>query len=287
MNKIYYKTVRPDMGSFYDPSFKWPETGSVEEPDADISAAECGKGLHLGITPESAIRYAKFPFRLFEARPLSSILGKSSDKIRIARAEVIRELPRPEWAKKVEKRIAGISDEMKNVPWFKGTDKKKASKLIRKHLNLLVPFGLKPGRNIEVVTSLAAARAARDAAYAATWATALAAAQAAARAVAQAAARDAAWDAAYAAAWGAAWDAAWDAARGAARGAARDAAWDAARAVVGPVAWDAARAAAWDAVEDKIAHENPFRPLWGCWEVGAWPIGFVGKDFIIYIGGKE
>ena len=226
MSSIFYKTVRPSYGSFHDPDFKWPARGPVEVSNPDPAPAQCGRGLHLAKTPAAAIGYGQFPFRLLEVRPLSEVLGDSNDKVRVGRAEVIRELPLPDWAKNIQKRIDGIPEEMKGIPWFQGTDAKKAKTLVKTHLKLLTPFGLKIDFGVKVVTTRQEAEKA-------------------------AAARDAA--------------------RAAARDAARDAAWDAAR----------------DAAEGLLPQPNPFKPLWECWKLGAWPIGFVGKDFIIFVPGKK
>ena len=61
------------------------------------------------------------------------------------------------------------------------------------------------------------------------------------------------------------------------RDAARAAAWAAAR----DAAWDAARAAAWDAAG--LKQKNPFAPMWEVWKSGAWPIGFVGNTFKVWV----
>ena len=236
--KIYYKAARPNLASFHDEKFFWPVKGVVEVPDAAVNGA-CGPGLHLGETPENAISYAKFPFRLLEVRPLSPILGQDDTKIRVAKAEVVREIPIPEWAKRVVKGIERIQEEVKTVPWFKGTDAKKAKSLIRSHLKLLTPFGLKIEWEIEVITDKKEA----------------------------------------ASAWDAAWDAASDAARDAAWNAARNAASDAAS----DVASDATSDAQYESVADLLPHKNPFKPLCECWKIGAWPIGFVGKKFMVYV----
>ena len=82
--------------------------------------------------------------------------------------------------------------------------------------------------------------------------------------ISDSAARDAAWDATWAAARDAAWDAARDAARAAARDAARDAALDAAHLVSG------------------IGH-SPWAPLVEIWALGAYPIGIVDGEFLVYV----
>ena len=103
----------------------------------------------------------------------------------------------PEWQKNADARVAEIVADCKTIPWFKGTDVAQAKLSLEAHFELLKPFGLKAGFEIEIVSDWAAA-----------------------------------WDASRAAAWDAAWDAAWAAARAAARDAARAAAWDAAWEVV-------------------------------------------------------
>jgi hypothetical protein len=285
----YFKLVRPDYTSFHDPKFQWPIKGVVEVPGATQNGA-CGEGLHLAKSVDLALQYVKFPFRILKVKPLSPILGEDNTKIRVAKAESLGELPVPAWAKKVEKRIAELPEEMKAIPWFKGTNGAQASKLIRSHFKLLVPFGFKLDFEIEILTDKKEAAAARDAAWddawAAAWAAAGDAARDAARDAAWAAAGDAAWDAAWAAARDAAWAAAGDAAWAAARDAARDAAGDAAWAAAWDAAWAAARDAAWDAVQDRIKKPKPFKPLWAVWKLGAWPIGFVGNKFKIYVEKK-
>jgi hypothetical protein len=258
MTQDYYKLVRPDYTSFHDANFKWPVKGVVEVQDAELNGP-CGKGLHLALSVKDGLQYARFPFRILRVRPLSPVLGKDGTKIRVAKAESLGELPLPAWAVRTERKIEKIREEVKTIPWYKGTDEKKAKRLIRSHLKLLVPFGFKLDFEIEIVTARAAARAAaRDAARGAAWG----------------AARDAAWAAARDAAGAAARDAAWDAAWDAAGAAARDAAWGAAR--------DAARDAAWETVSDRMPQKNPFAPLCEVWKLGFWPIGFVGNKFKLF-----
>ena len=194
----YLKLVRPDYKSFYDESFQWPVNGIVEISDA-APDGPCGKGLHLAKKIEGGLKYATFPFRILKVIPLSPILGEDDDKIRVAKAQSLGELPVPEWAVNLEKKIKKIQEDVKIIPWFKGTDEKKAKTLIRTHFKLLVPFGFKLDFDIEILKSWAAA-------WDAAW--------------------DAARDAAGVAAGVAAWVAAWDAARDAARAAAWDAAGD-------------------------------------------------------------
>ena len=205
---IYFKLVRPDLTSFYDEKFKWPEKGIVEIPNASPNGP-CGVGAHLAKSVKDGLQYAKFPFRILKVRPLSPILGEDDTKIRVAKAESLGQIKIPAWALKLEKRIENLPAEMRVIPWFTGRDGEKVKRLLSSHFKLLVPFGFKLDFEIEILTEKVEASKAFGAA----------------------------WDAAGDAAWGAAWGAAGDAARDAAGAAARDAAWDAAR----DAAWDAAR----------------------------------------------
>jgi len=195
--------------------------------------------------------------------------------------------------KEQEKKSKEFMKRVEKVQWFKPQETLK-----KRDISLKVDFALDlfqiPKLKIdfkwlETATDWDAARdAARGAARGAAWGAAWDAAWGAAR--------DAAWDAAWGAAWGAARDDAWGAARGAAArdAAARDAAWGAAR---GAAARDAARgAAARDAaaangflisqdlkfVKGKYK-KNPFMPLFELWEMGLYPVGVVGKKFVIYV----
>ena len=55
--------------------------------------------------------------------------------------------------------------------------------------------------------------------------------------------------------------------------------------------WDAVRdaskddtwAAVWDAAGVARKQLNPFKPLWDCWRLGAWPIGLVNGTFKIFM----
>ncbi len=294
--KIFFKCVRNNYGSFHDESFKWPARGIVEVKDA-YKNGPCGKGLHLAVTLQAAISYGAFPFRILKVKPLSPILGQDDTKIRVAKAKVMREILSPDWTRKIERNIKKIKLDVEVIPWFKGADGEKAKRLIRSHLKLLIPFGFKTDWEIKILTTWASAFAACPASVSA-WAAACDSAVAAARDSARdsAVARDSAWDTA--SAWDAVWDSAkdsvedsavWARARDSVAGAlAKDfalvAAWNLALAA----AWDSALAAAWDsATWDLLEEKNPFKPLWECWKIGAWPIGFVGKKFLIYTASQR
>ena len=219
---IYFKLVRPDLTSFYDEKFKWPEKGIVEIPNASPNGP-CGVGAHLAKSVKDGLQYAKFPFRILKVRPLSPILGEDDTKIRVAKAESLGQIKIPAWALKLEKRIENLPAEMRVIPWFTGRDGEKVKRLLSSHFKLLVPFGFKLDFEIEILTEKVEASKAFGAA----------------------------WDAAGDAAWGAAWGAAGDAARDAAGAAARAAAWAAAWAA----ARDAALAAARDAALAAQANE--------------------------------
>jgi hypothetical protein len=284
--ETFVKLVRQDYSSFHDPTFKWPVCGVVEVKDADPEG-ECGRGLHLGVSVEKVLNGGNgvgFPFRVLKVRPLGPILGQNANKIRVARAETLGEIPPPIWVDKIQKRIAAIPEECRNTPWWRGTDSEKAKRLIRSHFELLVPFGFKLDFDIEILTKRKQAEEAAvawnvawDAAKNVAWNAAMDAARNAAWNTAMNAARNAAWNTARNAAWNAAMDAAWDAAM--------DAAWNAAMDAARDAAWNTAMDAAWDV--SGIDKPNPFKPLWKCWKLGVWPIGFVGKTFKIYAAPKE
>lgn len=179
---------------------------------------------------------------------------------------------------KARQTIRRIRKEIKTIHWFRGGDQKKAIRLVRAHLRLLVPFGFKLKLGVRVVTSTEDASLVRDTIFCREmdyirdevmsevfrlasesgrteiWRTALGTAWEAARTLAWAAAKNIHWD--YS------WDVAYSAGRDAGR--------------------DAECAAASNTVSDLLRSGDPFAPIWKCWKLGAWPIGVVGDKFVLY-----
>ena len=201
-----------------------------------------------------------------------------------------------ELPKDVEKKLNAYIKRIKNIHWFKPSDKLDKKSIDKQVKFCLEVFGVKAGIEYRWLKTPndwgAALGAARDAARDAAWVAALGAALGAARVAAWDAAKDAAWDAARDAAWGAALgaarDAAWDAAWVAAWDAAKDAAWDAAR----DAAWGAARDAAWGAADILVENladyqkkypQGNFKNLIQLWEMGLYPIGVIDGKFVVYI----
>lgn len=223
----YYKALSKDMKSFYDDKTIW-ELGKAQPFVANNDGnSACGSGYHLALTPEHAIEYARFPFRLFAAKPCGPVYGQDNTKIRVASASITKEIRRPLWALRTERFIESI----KAVRWFS------ANRAPRKGWRMFE-------------TANAAWKAAMRAAWCAAWDAAWNAAMRTALDAVRDAARDAAWSAARDAAWDAAWSAARDAARSAARGEAWCAARDAARGAVLASARGDSRDVAWGAASD-------------------------------------
>jgi hypothetical protein len=202
---VYYKSLRPDLCSFYDPGFRWKEKGITKVTKVDKNSAPCGIGLHLSKSIESVFIGSKFPVRIFEAKVVGEIFGQDNTKIRTNAAKLGKEIELPKWIKSINKFMSSISK-----------------------INFLDNHGC-PKKEWKLFNT-------RDAACNAAYDTAYDAAHDAARNAAYNAAYDAAHDAAYDAARNAAHDAAYDAAHDAAH----DAACDAAGYAAGYAAHDAA-----------------------------------------------
>ena len=206
----YYKAIRPDGTSFYDPTFRWvPESGTVEgiivthpsphddDPSGWLSAA----------TVPTDCTGVRWPCRLLEVEPVEGHpVTAPPEYLPHTRAAsawlVVRELPATDALGPQGVDVAAILDRVSRL-------------------------------TADDARRLAAARdatwdATRGAARDATWDAARDATWDATRG----AARDAAWGAARAAAWDATRDATWDATRAAARDATWAATWDAARGVL-------------------------------------------------------
>ena len=104
----HFKALRPDLGSFYDGGeTKW-KLGQPMPLLKGETGGPCGTGYHFGTTIEGAVKYAKFPFRLFEAAPSGTLLGKDDHKERWTGGMITKPVPLPSWAKRTEKFIASI-----------------------------------------------------------------------------------------------------------------------------------------------------------------------------------
>ena len=180
MSEVYYKAVRPNGGSFYDPDFRWLPEGWVPgdpiptdwvvrhpSPGKRIgkhSGAHAGRYLSVATVPTDCTRF-QWPCVLLEVEAVGQAYldDQYPSKRRICAARVIRELPAHEVFGPQGAEVVAILD--------------RAAKLTAGEVENLA--------------------AAWDAAWDATWDAARVAAWNAARV----AARDAAWDAAWVAAW--------------------------------------------------------------------------------------
>jgi len=173
--------------------------------------------------------------------------------------EELKKLPQ-----EVQDKLTAYLERIKEIKWFKPSEKIDSKDVEQKVKFALDCFGIKAElewKKLETVKDWDAARgaslgAARGAAWGAAWD----------------AARDAALDAARGAAWGAAWGSAWGAARGAAWGAS----WDAALGACDIVAFDL------QTYKEKYPN-GAFINLIPIWELGLYPIGVVNGKFVIYI----
>ena len=259
MKNKYYKALRPDMKSFRDGETEWKIGQPVTVEGAEEGGA-CGVGLHLAKSEWSA-KGVSFPMRLFEAEPLSPILGEDKHKIRVASAKIVKEI-KPVWLQQMNRFMA----EIERIDWYscKG------------------PMD----ENWKVYDTRFAARvaagdaawdAARDAARNATWDAARCSARDATWDAARCSARDATWDATFNAAFNAARDATWDITMGMARDAARDTTWDAAR--------DASLIAMCIITRDLPGGEKRYRyarKWWQVWKRGYCLLYDINGTFYVY-----
>ena len=98
----YYKAVRPDGASFYDPSFRWlPESGPVEghtvtHPTASTVGEHASSYLSVSVTPTDCTGM-RWPCRLFEVMPAGEVVTPEPDSFPNKRAavawQIVRELP--------------------------------------------------------------------------------------------------------------------------------------------------------------------------------------------------
>lgn len=189
----WYKTVRMDGGSMYDPDFRYAVGKTVRRRQVGPAQLCADTVLHASPTPPLAATFAPpWPYRLIEVAGKPVV--EDDDKAGFRQLTVVGELD-----------VAGCF----------GPGGAKVVALLRRCATLT---------GVEA-TAMAATRAAtRVAIRAAAWAAARDAALDATLDAAWDATRDAAGDATQAAAWAAAWDATQDAAWDAARDATRDAA---------------------------------------------------------------
>ena len=190
MTTTYYKAIRPDGTSFYDPDFRWvPESGLIEGVVVTHPAphdANPSGWLSVATVPTDCTGM-RWPCRLLavepvEGNPVTAPLDDMPHRRAASAWRVVRELPATDALGPQGVEVAAIIE--------------RASRLTPDEVRRL--------------------SAARDAAWDAAWAAAWAAAWDAAWDAARDAAWDAAWGAARDAAWTAAWGAAWTAAWGAA-----------------------------------------------------------------------
>ncbi len=100
MSKLVgYKTVSPDLKSFYDDSFKFevgvPRNVKLSKADQQrYGNASCGVGLHFSPTPEQAIAFANYHnYKLFHVESDTKyLLGKDHKKYRVSQLTLTKEV---------------------------------------------------------------------------------------------------------------------------------------------------------------------------------------------------
>jgi hypothetical protein len=109
----YYKCLRLNRASWHDEKFVWPLRKSIEVKEA-TRGKPCGVGLHLAKSINDVFQYGGFPALVFEAKPLSPILGEDETKIRVAKARLVKDVT-PDYVLAVNKFLATIP----KINWFK------------------------------------------------------------------------------------------------------------------------------------------------------------------------
>ena len=185
----WYKVTRLDGSSFHDPTVTYEVGKRVRPKPYSGDRKLCGEGtLHASRSAPEAMRYGKWPCRLFEVEGTPFV--KDTDKAGFRQLRVVCELD----------------------AWLVFGPNGRHVEAVLERIAVCTP---------DEIGKL-------DAAWDAALGAAQYAAREAAQEAALGAAQDAAWDAAREVAWGAAREVAWDTAREAAREAAQEAAWEAA-----------------------------------------------------------
>ena len=222
----WYKVTRMNGSSFHDPTVTYEAGRRVRPKPHSGDRKLCGEGtLHASPSAPEAMRYGKWPCRLFEVEGTPFV--EDSDKAGFRQLRVKQELdawrvfgPNGRHVEAVLGRIAVCTpdeiDRLAAAQYAAQGAAWDAAQAAAQYAAWGAAWGVALG-------------AARDAALGAAWDAAWEAAQYAAQEAAWGTAQDAARNAALGAAWDAAWEAAWGAARYAVWGTAQDAAWDAAR----------------------------------------------------------
>jgi len=137
-----YKMVRDDYTAFYDKRTKYivGKEKRVTKPDLPGVGA-CGRGLHISKEPHNPLRYnAQFPWRLLEVEyNKKDIICEDSDKIRVKKLKVTKELEPWQFGFKNDKRVYKIIERASKIKLKRRT--KQAEKdiriLIKRHVALL------------------------------------------------------------------------------------------------------------------------------------------------------
>lgn len=297
---IYYKWLTLDMSSHRDHRCKWPvgRALSVEEYDAPEVGA-MGRGLHLLKRPEDALRFGRWPGRLFEAEPVGAIVAEDQEKVRCSGVRLITELDSAQVFGPMGRSVVGFISQLKHISWLKAEGSLEvAMEAVREHQVRLASWGWGPlpletrsfddwGVAADLVCEAVNPGVSTGAWTA--WSTN-------GSAWAMCATQWAAW-----AAWGAAWSSvepsigasAWSVARESWTGKApwpspNDADWvetarsvrSATRSVAVAAASDAARTAEYLVSAGNLP-QDPFEPLMKVWQLGYWPMGVIDGRYII------
>ena len=142
-----YKMVKMDGTAYYDSKTMY-EVGKEVIAEGPKDGAPCGVGLHISQKPHGPLEYnAQYPWRLLEvAYEEADVLGKDTDKVRVRKLTVIRELrpfrdlglPNADKFQNVLERIIKIKFEPQN-----DKSKRRIRGLVRKHIEAMNKFDSK------------------------------------------------------------------------------------------------------------------------------------------------
>lgn len=296
----YYKWLTPDMTSHHDPTYVW-RVGDIQRAaqwDSPEAGAR-GRGLHLLKRPVDALRFGRWPGRLFEAEPVGGAIAEDAEKVRCAAARLTRELDPAQAFGPSGARVIDFLSRLEDVPWLKASQSPSAAQAAAMEYQArLAPWGwrsvpvkVRPFEDLKAAAATAegSIRPSLQVGAGAAW-------SAAGIPWAMWATPWAAWSA-----WGTVWEdveavaggAAWNMARRSWEGippwpSPHDAMWQevahsvraAVRVVAGSAAVDAVRAAEYLVCSHSLP-PDPFEPLMDVWRLGYWPMGLVDGRYLV------
>jgi hypothetical protein len=151
-----YKCTREDGTDYRTGKVRYLPGEWVTEPNADLSDAECGPGLHVSPTIRQTCGYINTYVRGKRAKfyevaiRMEDLISCGTDKLRCVRLYVVREVPFAEafpdcaqWPTRI-KAVRADMTTWKNIPWLKPsrmvTDKD-VGDLFRQWHERMMPFG--------------------------------------------------------------------------------------------------------------------------------------------------